>query len=380
MTTDSGLVELRGLAGASVAQLLGLHYAPGGDASHSWHMDWIDRAGLLAGHLEAVLALEESGRYPSALAMTRVALEQYLLDRLIVLADRWEQRIVVPADRDPAEVAVHLDQQVKIGSVLSYQKVQPRHFIAIRRGLSFENDPTEWLSAYTFWDERYDPFQRPGLDPTRLQGTFLDSDEHRKYAQESADLWYRAFNWPSIRRNLKLNALLPDEELFHLDVHYGFLSAFVHPTSAGFDAALGRNRPRLGPHFNHYASELLLLYVARIAIREIETVAAGLTRKPACGIEAWEDAAQLIRRVDDDTAYAWFLGGRPATFDRVWTANQMEFKDRVRRDPAALSEDALAYPDNPLSRMAKLHWTFQELTTGHVHVSPWPRPDAALFG
>ena len=37
------------------------------------HMDWVDRAGLLAGHLAAVVELDESRRYPSALAMTRVA-------------------------------------------------------------------------------------------------------------------------------------------------------------------------------------------------------------------------------------------------------------------------------------------------------------------
>ena len=309
--------------------------------------------------------------------MTRVGLEQYLLDRLIVLADRWEQHIVVPAERDPDEVRAHLDQEVADGSLLSYRKADTRQFITLRRGLTFANDPTEWLSAYTFWDERYDPFRRVDVDPERLQSTFVDTAEHREYARESADLWHRAFNWSSIRRNLKLNELISDDELFHLDVHYGFLSAFVHPTSAGFDAALGRNKPRLGLRFNHYAAELLLLYVARIAIREMETLASGLMRKPACAIQGWKSVAEMIARVDGLTAYAWFLGGRPASFDRIWTANQLEFKDGQRRDPATLPEAVLTYPDNPLSRVARLHWTFRELVTGHVHESPWPRPDAA---
>jgi hypothetical protein len=377
VTSDTGLDELRATAKTVVDRLLHLRYAPGGDASHSWHMDWLERAGLLAGHLESVLRLEQDGRYPSAFAMSRVALEQYLLDRLIVLADRWEQHIVVPPDRDPDEVRAHLDEQLKDGSLVSYRKAGARRFIAVRRGLTFENDPSEWLSAYTFWDERYDPFQRAGVDQARLQSTFMAADEQRRYAQESVELWHRAFNWPSIRRNLKLNALLSNDELFHLDVHYGFLSAYVHPTSAGFDAALERNKPRLGLRFNHYAAELLTLYVTRIAIREIETIASGLSRKPACAVGEWESVSELIAHADNLSDYLWFLGGGPTAFDKVWTANQLEFKDRVRRDPSKLAEADLTYPDNPLSRIARLHWTFQELVTGHLYVSPWPRADAA---
>lgn len=122
---------------------------------------------------------------------------------------------------------------------------------------------------------------------------------------------------------------------------------------------------------------MLLLYVTRIAIKEIETVTSGLRRKPACGVGEWESVTALVARADEVSSHLWFLGGTPTAFDRVWTANQLEFKDRVRRDPMRLAEAELTYPDNPLSRMAKLHWAFQELVTGHVYVSPWPRGDAA---
>jgi hypothetical protein len=126
---------------------------------------------------------------------------------------------------------------------------------------------------------------------------------------------------------------------------------------------------------NHYVSELVLLHVTRIACREFETLGEGLQRKPRCAISGWEEIGRQVDEADRRTAYAWFLGGGPTDYDRVTTANILEWRDKDRRDPGALADGQVAYPENPPQRLAHLHWSFQELTTGHAYASPWQRHD-----
>lgn len=66
------------------------------------HGEFARRTEQLAGHLEATLALAEEGRFPSAFAVARTALEHHLLDRLLLLADRYEE-IVRPPDPELVE-------------------------------------------------------------------------------------------------------------------------------------------------------------------------------------------------------------------------------------------------------------------------------------
>lgn len=69
-------------------------------------------------------------------------------------------------------------------------------------------------------------------------------------------------------------------------------------TSLKAKQALGHNRPRGYPVSNHYVSELLLICVGRIAAREVETIVAGLERKPARETSCVGSAPASIREVD----------------------------------------------------------------------------------
>lgn len=62
-----------------------------GRVAHMQHMDYAKRARQLAGHLRAVLALNETHHYPSALVVVRAALEHHLMDRLIFLSRLYVQ-------------------------------------------------------------------------------------------------------------------------------------------------------------------------------------------------------------------------------------------------------------------------------------------------
>jgi hypothetical protein len=57
------------------------------------HTEFADRSEDLAAHIRSALLLSESRLFSSALAVTRTALEHHLLDRLLLLADRYEETI-----------------------------------------------------------------------------------------------------------------------------------------------------------------------------------------------------------------------------------------------------------------------------------------------
>jgi hypothetical protein len=145
---------------------------------------------------------------------------------------------------------------------------------------------------------------------------------------------------------------------------------------------LGRHRPRSAA-YDHYCSELLALYVCRIACLEIGVVRDGLARKPQCGLAG---AGEVNGLVDDSVAqidYFWFFGGLPTDYDRVMTANYLTFQTldenfRYRKviDPRSLSVDQIGHLPSPLGRLIGMHQSFREITTGIGYGSPWERQDA----
>jgi hypothetical protein len=63
-----------------------------------------------------------------------------------------------------------------------------------------------------------------------------------------------------------------------IDVHHRFLSSYVHPISDRQAATYGRNQP--WPRYDHYSSELIMLYAITLAVREIRSFIAMCGMKP----------------------------------------------------------------------------------------------------
>jgi hypothetical protein len=69
------------------------------DGASGWmhHGDFAERTEHLGRHLAAIVALANEGRFASLMAVTRTALEHHIIDRLLLLADRYVE-IVRPED------------------------------------------------------------------------------------------------------------------------------------------------------------------------------------------------------------------------------------------------------------------------------------------
>lgn len=182
--------------------------------------------------------------------------------------------------------------------------------------------------------------------------------------------------------NLRLNRLLTVAQTVQVEVHYSFLSTFVHPTQAAYDLAYGHNRPSRRGQYDHYLSEFVLLYVIALATEELVIFARACRRRPAVALRDWATVEGALRDARFATDYFWFLYGHPTTYNRIAEVHTRIDPRRVGTSRARMPDPTIVrsvrYYANPLQRLVDLHDSSQELTTGLAYVSPWPRSDARL--
>lgn len=385
MQHDAEVSALLSRASDLTEMLRGLRYQPSGDTSHSWHMAWRDRAGLLARHLSAALALEAIAEYASAFAVIRTALEHHLTDRLIIAANRYEHELTAPSD----EAADKLEREYRLlvtdpdSDVQSVRRLRGRRLRVMRHAPRFTEARDQWLSMQSAWADRYNPFTGRERHLEHVEAPFMDLAELKAQAREAGELWERIFSFRGLRTNLTMNGLLTPAELLQVELHYAFLSAFAHPTNAGYEEAFGRDEPRTAASYDHYCSELVALYVIRLVGLEVKLVIDGLRRPPACGLVEWDVIEAALDRAATEIDYFWFLGGGPTDADRARAANHLMYRANRERpweaapvDPASLEPGKMPYPRNPLRRLVQLHESWTELMTHVGYRSPWERPDA----
>lgn len=362
-----------------------------GEAHISWHSDWADSVLWLHGRLRLVRLAIDQNEYPSAFALTRTALEHHLFDRLFFLADRAAlvQRLE-PADDQVAYVR-QLDQlKADPASDLEDWHRLPgkRRYELIRTSPAFENAPTQRMSYLNLLLKEFDPFHGKTRHQERLTRRFTAITEMEQYAKQNEEFRQDYFTSDRLRRNLEVADLATEHERMQIDVHLDFLSAFVHGSPASYDAIYaGRKRPAGFPPYDHYCSELALLYVIRIAGEELFHFERALSRPPVTPIRDWTTTARDIELADRVSAHFWFLGrSGPHHYDRVRSVEDAMFEAAgepanilkvPRIDPASLELEHIHYED-PLKRIVDMHSSYQEMTTGTWYQSPWPRDDAAL--
>jgi hypothetical protein len=277
--------------GATATRLVGLlgrwsaEVRPATGAS-SWthHRDLAERTAQLASHLEATLVLAEDAWFPSAFVVARTALEHHLLDRLLLLADRYEE-IVRPPDQellDELEQAWSQKTEQWTPDVVSVERVRNRKALRlVRLGHKVCDDAgnvREQISPYWVAMEHYDAFLgHPDVQALTVR-PFDTLDEREVWAKRNQALYGAFLRWGSICSNLELSQLALRAEIVQLQVHYAFLSAFAHATKSGYE--VDRRPYPNSPPASHVLGEVVLLYVATIAVSELRSWAVYLDTRP----------------------------------------------------------------------------------------------------
>jgi hypothetical protein len=351
------------------------------------HREFADRAALLGDHLRGALQLALDHRYASAFVVVRTSLEHHLLDRLVFLATRFTNSYVVPLDKVDEEER----RLAKVKATRpDLRRVDiTRHKSDAEVVLTFSGYHAEGrrgrpptISRWFFLLDEYDPFAGTPSRVTKLAAPFRDLEGMRRWAKESQALWERYLKTRRLLADLRLNRLLTAPQTLQVEVHYSFLSTFVHATQAAYGLVYGRNRPsRLG-RFDHYASELVLLYVIALASEELGFFARACRRAPAVPLRNWGEVETATRSARTASDYFWFLHGHPTALDRIGEVHTRVDPKQIARGKGAVHDPArvarVRYYGNPLRRLVELHGSFVEGTTGLGYQSPWPRADARL--
>ena len=249
---------LRGLSGR-------LQHA--NDIEYAQHGDFADRARNLAVYLRAALLLASTDAYAPAFALVRTALEHMLVDHLVFSGQRHVRIIVGVDDTTWTEWQRQRTAGERFTQVLDW--VRKKDTVEITyKGLPSapdEGGQSYIISPHYRLLRQYQPY----LGPPSAQAEFDDGigePEHDRQFAKKNELIYRTYlSWSSIKRNLISNSFADDATIRRLEVHYRFLSAFVHPLADVTDVAYGRNNFNI-PSYDHYSSELVLLYVI-VALR-----------------------------------------------------------------------------------------------------------------
>jgi hypothetical protein len=349
------------------------------DVEYHQHRVYADRGRALLRQFEAALMLLRAHLYAPAFDVLRVALEQMVFDRLLFLASRFRQVIEnVPDDewnswwtawekKEPGTERI-TDMRRK-GNVVTVEQL----------GLH-SSDPSaadQVLSVYFFRLRDYDPFVGSPNEQSRLASYFRDEERAREYARRQRNFYHRELRWQQMLDNLVFNGLNVEEETFRLNVHYRFLSAFVHPITDQHDLLYGRQWENTAA-YDHYTSELALLYTIVIACTELTGLLAGIARPPAVSIQGADELTATIDEARRRASHLWFVGDPPHIYDRIYEANHRLWDTTPsgpQRAPDQLTDDEVRYYRNPLQRLIKLHQSTNELM-GYSYRSPWHRPDA----
>lgn len=355
---------------------------------HFQHMRHAERSRILGDHLQGILVLSSAGHYAAAFVLARTALEHHLVDRLVFLANRW---MVV---NDGIKAANASAEEARLAALKAgtrpdivrwwYEPKSGSMHVIIRGRYREGHIGRGWtLSPYYFRIDQFDPFTVQQSMQGRVATGFQDPDSIAAWAAESAATWSRHFTYRNLRKNLDINQLLRPRLGVQVDVHYAFLSAYVHGAKRAHDLIYGHNTPSNLGDFDHFASELALLYVIVIAAAELEVFGRMARRSPRLRLHDWTVVWGEVEAARAASSHLWFLSGGPHIYDRIHELDTRTSRPRPgkpfvmppRLDPLTLDPSEVRYYVNPLDRLLKLHHSYQELMTGQVYQSPFDRPD-----
>ncbi|TEU05058.1 MAG: hypothetical protein E3J24_00055 [Dehalococcoidia bacterium] len=335
------------------------------------------------------------GFYREAYNTIRMILEGYLLLRLIGTCDRyptWYRVRRVKGDRslDDAKARFKYDAQKTLTDLVKIEDEDKNTIVLIRRGIRIldeqGNDTGVIFPYYLAAWQRYQPVEH-FLKKLEVQKELLPewavfksvraklSDVDHRY------LYMKLFTFDSMVRNLRLNGVLSIKTTARVTVHYNFLSGFTH----SLKHAVSISQPwhsfaaaNADMFYNHYKSELALLYVCHLLAMHLESELDYFKRWRALTVRnVHEIYRPLCEKVHQDFDYFWFIFNKPHAFDKYQQANRKcNYKKGIIYRPEDIRSSDVRYYDDPLDRLLNMHQSMRELSTGNVFDSPFPRDDA----
>lgn len=350
-----------------------------------------DRVRGLGSHLAGATRLMDEFRYESALALIRTSLEQAVVDWLLFSGKTYVRRYRRVTDetwaRWQADRAAGVEWTRTIKDWTRYRSGDVR---VLHEGLFSEPDEQgerQQISIYYFVVlEQYQPAVGPPSQ--QVDDGLIGRDELRQLADENRALWEVYLTWKSMLTNLQDNALIDEDDAGRLAAHYRFLSGYAHPVADQRRAIYGRQADFDWPQYDHYSSELVLLYAIALGVLEARNFLESVADRPGLSITDLEQIMSALDMAEARIGYFWFLGSKPHAYDISKALNEVIL--RMLRDgmvtavttsrelPPKPEPRDVPYPRDPLRRLVEMHSSSGGVMSGQPYMSPWPRRDAHL--
>jgi hypothetical protein len=226
-----------------------------------------------------------------------------------------------------------------------------------REGLKSGDGSGQIVSVFYFLLDEFSPWIGPPNAQLLVEDGLVSLDDRVERAEANRGLYHQYLSWGAIKDNLVANSLATERQIQRHDVHYRFLSAFVHPIANLNRSLYGRNRP--WPSYDHYSSELGLLYANVLSAHELENFAVMARRPPSVVLDDWTRTAAEVREAKAMTNHLWLFEDSPHAYDRFSVPNERAFalsgSDAIAVRPEDLPSEEITYYNNPLTRLIGQH-------------------------
>ena len=377
MTTEDGSVELKQRSSELAARLRAIDgELIHGDVYNVQHGDFATQARRFVDYVESALLLVDQTRFAQAFSLLRSAMEQWAIDAITMLGDRYvrmypgsseEQLAVVLKQWTEGELPWIAEEPKLVGKGGTTLRV-------VHRGLTNPDDGTVLHPLY-FEADRFDPFFGTPDEQEDFAG-WLGPEQARDHAAELRRRYNLNFRWGAIVETLVLNSLVQPQHVVHLDVHYRFLSAFVHSQKLAHDL-LERSPVPPEPVPNHATVELALLYSAQLLAWYTNAFIAMTERPPEVNLVDKDDLREQAEQLLSASSHLWFLDDNPHNYDRGQELGA-RVVEQLQAQGSGLPQVAddfdnseIRYYRNPLERLRRMHTGFNELATGFVYQPTW---------
>ncbi len=374
-----------------------------GDSSWMEDMEILDFIRIQTLSLQNAKNNTIEGYYRDVYHLIRMIFEGYFILRLISTCDKYPIRIMVKRgknDPDLNHAKNRIIQQVQknFGNSLITTYMESNNVIvAVVRGVTVVDGKGQDTGVtipyyYGAWHQ-FRPLEyhlkRETLQDRLPTLRFLTGEwasmtrKTESEVNKDYGVLYKYFlTFDRILENLRLNGVLNKKTTTRVLVHYNFLSNFSHSTSDSLSIIKERKFYQTNPDgldivYNHYLSELALLYICHLLSMHLQHAIYYLRWR---GIKLKNENKfyrPLCKKVECDFGYFWFIFNKPHQYDRYNHANhKCNYKKKLFYRPEDIRLGDVRYYDNPLYRLKQLHQSQRELLTGNVFVSSFPRNDA----
>jgi hypothetical protein len=374
-----------------------------GDSSRMQDTEILDFIRVQTLSLENAKENAIRGYYRDTYHLIRMIFEGYLILRLISTCDKYPLRIkVVRGETDPdmnsaRNRITRRVQKAFAGRLITTYTEGKDTVVAVLCGMPVVDNTGKETGVtipyyYGAWHEfrpleyhlRRDTLQDKIPTLRFLTGEWAGFPRKTKQdLSKNYGLLYKYFlTFGRILENLRLNGILNKKTSTRVLVHYNFLSEFSHCTSESVSLITQRRLHQitsggLDNVYDHYLSELALLYVCHLLSMHLEHAIYYLRWRSIKLKNEKRIYRPLCQRVESDFGYFWFILNKPHQYDRYSHANRKcDYKKKIFYRPEDIRMADVRYYDNPLRRLKGLHQSQRELMTGNVYVSPFPRDDA----